>query len=362
MNRVVLYIIVLFVAYFSSLPVEAGKKTFTVVIDAGHGGRDAGAIGSFLKEKHVNLSVALALGALIEKDIPDVRVIYTRKTDRFVELDERANIANRNNADLFISIHANSVKQATHVRGTETFTLGLARTEENLAVAMRENSAILMEDDYLQKYEGFNPNLTESYIIFEFMQNKYVEQSVSFASYIQDSFVSAKRLNRGVKQGGFIVLRKTSMPSVLVELGFISNKAEEAFLASEAGQKKLADSIYQAFVRYKDDYERKRGTLNLNDDKPNLQIASQAPETEGKQQSDTIYKIQIFSLNKKLGPTAKEFKGYKDVGCFEENGLYKYTYGETTDYEEICSLQQKVSKDFQGAFILKFKNGSRVTK
>ena len=368
------YITFLFVLFFTLLQVEAAGKQFTIVIDAGHGGKDAGAVGSFAKEKNINLSVALALGQLIEKNHSDVRVVYTRKTDRFVELDERANIANKNSADLFISIHVNAVKKGSSVSGTETFTLGLARTDENLAVAMRENSAILLEDDYLQKYEGFNPNSTESYIIFEFMQNKHVEQSVSFASYIQDSFVAAKRGNRGVKQGGFLVLRKTSMPSVLIELGFISNKAEESFLASAAGQKNLTDAIYKAFVKYKNDYDRKQGVLGEKKDLPSdnktvkqsvtaeKPAATTNPTPEKKDvKGKVVYKVQILVSEKELKLTAKDFKGYKNIAYYKEKGLYKYTCGETTDHNEIRELQRKLSKDFKGAFVVKFKDGQKVS-
>ena len=215
-KRTFLYIN-LVIALFFVLPVsQAKEKTFTVVIDAGHGGKDPGARGSSINEKAINLAVALRLGSLISEKHDDVKVIYTRKTDVFIELDERANIANRNKADLFISIHTNAVKRGSSVSGTETYTLGLARTDENLEVAMRENSAILLEDNYLQKYEGFDPTSSESYIIFEFMQNKHMEQSISLASEVQKCFTSAKRNNRGVRQAGFLVLRKTSMPSILV--------------------------------------------------------------------------------------------------------------------------------------------------
>ena len=224
-KRTFLYIN-LVVALFFVLPVlQAKQKTFTVVIDAGHGGKDPGARGSSINEKAINLAVALKLGSLISEKHNDVKVIYTRKTDVFIELDERANIANRNKADLFISIHTNAVKRGSAVSGTETYTLGLARTDENLEVAMRENSAILLEDNYLQKYEGFDPTSSESYIIFEFMQNKHMEQSISLASEVQKCFTSAKRNNRGVRQAGFLVLRKTSMPSILVELGNMTASA-----------------------------------------------------------------------------------------------------------------------------------------
>lgn len=252
----------LFITLFFFLPVlQAGEKTFTVVIDAGHGGKDPGARGTIINEKEINLSVALKLGKLIEEHHDDVRVIYTRKTDRFIELDERANIANRNKADLFISIHTNAVKRGSLVKGTEIYTLGLARNEENLEVAMRENSAILLEDNYQQKYEGFDPNSSESYIIFEFIQNKHVEQSITLASEVQKCFTSADRVNRGVRQAGFLVLRKTGMPSILVELGYISNREEERFMKTENGRSTLAKALYNAFTKYKRDYDRRQGAL-----------------------------------------------------------------------------------------------------
>ena len=241
----------------AAMPVEAGS--FTVVIDAGHGGKDPGARGARINEKAINLAVALKLGSFIEQRSEGVKVIYTRKTDRFIELDERADIANRNKADLFISIHTNAVKRGSAVQGTETYTLGLARTDENLEVAMSENSAILLEDNYQQRYEGFDPNSSESYIIFEFMQNKHMEQSISLASEIQKSFKSVRRVDRGVRQAGFLVLRKTSMPSVLVELGYISNRQEENYLGSADGQNALAEALYEAFSRYKRSYDRRAG-------------------------------------------------------------------------------------------------------
>lgn len=355
-KRTFLYIN-LVVALFFVLPVlQAKEKTFTVVIDAGHGGKDPGARGSSINEKAINLAVALKLGSLISEKHNDVKVIYTRKTDVFIELDERANIANRNKADLFISIHTNAVKRGSAVSGTETYTLGLARTDENLEVAMRENSAILLEDNYLQKYEGFDPTSSESYIIFEFMQNKHMEQSISLASEVQKCFTSAKRNNRGVRQAGFLVLRKTSMPSILVELGYISNPAEERFMKTKEGQNKLATAIYNAFTKYKWEYDRKRGALagsanaapileveeNVADNqtifappgseeyirqKKNVEGASQsrvskqvasAKQAGQVKKGQTIYKIQILTSDKKLSPGSKLFKGYKNVDCFIE--------------------------------------------
>ena len=397
-KRTFLYIN-LVIALFFVLPVsQAKEKTFTVVIDAGHGGKDPGARGSSINEKAINLAVALRLGSLISEKHDDVKVIYTRKTDVFIELDERANIANRNKADLFISIHTNAVKRGSSVSGTETYTLGLARTDENLEVAMRENSAILLEDNYLQKYEGFDPTSSESYIIFEFMQNKHMEQSISLASEVQKCFASAKRNNRGVRQAGFLVLRKTSMPSILVELGYISNPAEERFMRTKEGQNKLATVIYNAFTKYKWEYDRKRGALagnasaapilevadNIDDNQPisappgSEEYIRQKNKMEESNQSrvsksavsakqagrvkkgQTIYKIQILTSDKKLSSGSKLFKGYKNVDYFIEKGIYKYTYGETTSFDSIRKLRRQVAKDFKDAFIVAFKDGKKV--
>jgi N-acetylmuramoyl-L-alanine amidase len=351
-----------------------GPPSFTVVIDAGHGGRDPGSIGSVVKEKTVNLAVALKLGKLISDRHKDVTVVYTRKTDRFVELIERANIANRHNADLFISIHANSVKKAPNVKGVETYTLGLAKTQENLEVAMLENSVITMEDNYEQRYEGFDPNSSESYIIFEYLQNTYLEQSISFASGIQKAFASAKRTNRGVRQAGFLVLKATSMPSVLIELGFVSNRDEEKYMRSEAGQNQLAKSIYTAFAKYKDDFDRRQSYSDASI-APKTRSEGANPAKNGQKQTlaDTtgketpassangqiIYKVQILSSDKRLPAGSPKLKGYK-ADYYEENGLYKYTYGESTDFNAIRQIQKKASRDFKDAFIIRTRNGKRL--
>lgn len=246
-----IYIIILAIA---SLFAAQSACAYTLVIDAGHGGKDAGALGFISKEKNINLAVALAFGKLVEQNCPDVKVVYTRKTDVFVELDERANIANRKKADLFISIHTNSTaagKAGTQARGTETYTLGMHNAAANLAVAMRENSVITLESNYEEKYEGFDPHSSESYIIFELMQDTNMKQSVELAGLIQKQFASyAGRVNRGVHQAGLLVLRKTSMPGVLVELGFINNKVEEAFLNTSDGVAKLSRAIFNAFKTY----------------------------------------------------------------------------------------------------------------
>ena len=236
----------------------AANKKFTLVIDAGHGGHDAGAVGRITKEKHINLNVALAFGRLVEQNCPDVAVIYTRKTDVFIPLQERANIANKAGADLFISVHTNSVPAGHTARGFETYTLGMHRAKDNLDVAMRENSVISLEQDYKQRYQGFDPRSSESYIMFEFIQTANMEKSVELAKTIQRTVCNyAGRNDKGVHQAGFLVLRETSMPSCLIELGFISTPDEEEYLNSDAGVNAMANGIYKAFVTYKNKYNDK---------------------------------------------------------------------------------------------------------
>lgn len=253
MKRSVIYTLVVIASiWLTSIGcTSAFGKDFVLVLDAGHGGHDPGAIGSFSKEKNINLSVALKVGQLINQNCNDVKVIYTRKTDIFIPLNQRTEIANNAGANLFISIHTNSAPTKA-ARGTETFSLGLSRSSANLAVAKRENSVILMEDDYKQRYAGFNPNSSESYIMFEFIQDKHMEQSVSLATLIQRQYkTSSDRQDRGVHQDIFLVLKTSAMPSVLTELGFISNPEEEQYLNSEEGMNSLARSIFKAFLQYK---------------------------------------------------------------------------------------------------------------
>ncbi len=239
----------------AAVAMAAGKHKFTLVIDAGHGGRDAGAIGKFSKEKDINLRTALAFGKYVERNCSDVKVIYTRKTDVFVELQDRAEIANKAKADLFISIHTNSLPGKKIARGLETYTLGMHRAADNLEVAKRENSVILMEKDYKKHYEGFDPNSSESYIIFEFLQDNNMAKSVELAKLVQTNVcATANRPNKGVKQAGFLVLRKTSMPSCLIELGYISTSDEEKMLNNAFQIDNMAKGIYEAFVKYKNHY------------------------------------------------------------------------------------------------------------
>ena len=257
----------------------AANKRFTLVIDAGHGGNDAGAVGKITKEKTINLNVALAFGKLVEQNCPDVKVIYTRKTDVFIPLHTRADIANKNKADLFISIHTNALPKGRISRGLETYTLGMHRAADNLAVAKRENEVILYEKDYKQRYQGFDPNSSESYIMFEFMQDHNMAQSVELAKFVQRrTCAAAARQDKGVKQAGFLVLRETSMPSCLIELGFISTPDEENFLNTSAGVTQLGRGIYQAFVDYKRKYDTNVTVPYKAEPQQEVKIPSVVPE------------------------------------------------------------------------------------
>ena len=366
------YIIILLCCLWSVLPLvslNAEGRDFTVVIDPGHGGRDPGAIGKRGKEKTINLNVALKLGYLIKTNCPDVKIVYTRNNDVFVGLDRRAQIANNANADLFISIHTNSVARGRTVRGTETYTLGLHRTDDNLEVAKKENAVILIESDYEQRYAGFNPNSSESYIIFEFLQDKNMEKSVQLASLIQRQFKNtAKRIDKGVHQAGFLVLRETTMPGVLVELGYISTPDEERYLLSEAGTDALAKSIYQAFITYKE----QNGVLMTKKTSSKSAAKAQTKTTSKQQVKKTasaakvstgekpIFKIQILTSDKKLSANNKQFKGLSPVNYYQEKGLYKYTYGESIDYNKVLRTKRQISAKFKGAFIIAFKNGKKM--
>lgn len=333
------------ISTFTTFGVE--KVAFkTVVIDAGHGGKDPGACGKIVQEKVVALSVALKLGELIKARNPEVKVIYTRSTDVFVPLDERAKIANKSKADLFISIHANMITNP-NTRGVETFVLGLHRTDDNLEVAKKENSVIVMEDDYSSKYEGFDPNLSESYIIFELVQNVFLDQSISIASAVQNAFsTQIKRNDRGVKQAGFLVLRQTAMPSILIETGFLSNRDEEKYLASDKGQNELSEAIYKAFLSYKNKFEAKS----------NIKIEEQpkVKESNVAVSSGVVYKIQITSSVKKLKKTDFPLSKFKKYSYYEEAGRFKYTIEETKDVATIKKSLEKTKKIVKDAFIVGF--------
>ena len=369
----ILHIICLFVPFLMpAMAWGAQDKSFTVVIDAGHGGHDPGAVGKRGREKSINLSVALKLGKLIEDNCGDTKVVYTRKRDTFVPLHRRAEIANAAKADLFISIHTNSLaSRNSRVSGTETYTLGLHKTEENLEVAKKENSVILIEDDYRQRYAGFDPNSSESYIIFELLQDKNMVQSIDFAQRVQKQFkASARRIDKGVHQAGFLVLRETTMPGVLIELGYITNPAEEQYLLSDRGSSALAKSIYQAFLTYKQGHG---GTLTpaVAESAPVLQGQEDgkgglsAPVAEavpaGQASGKPVFKIQILTSGRILPSKSRLFKGLAPVGRYKEKGIYKYTYGESTDYNRLLRLKRsKVDAKFKDAFIIAFKNGEKM--
>lgn len=387
-----------------ALITEVGAKEFTLVIDAGHGGHDTGAPGKFSKEKDINLKTALAFGKYVEKNCPDVKVIYTRKKDVFVELKDRAGIANKAKADLFISIHTDALENNSVARGMTTYTLGMHRAKDNLDVAKRENSVILIEKNYKETYQGFDPNSAESYIIFEFMQDKNMQRSVDLATFIQNNTCkAADRPSRGVKQAGFLVLRETSMPSCLVELGFITTPAEEKLLNEDVTIDNIAKGIYNAFVEYKKKYDNnitvpykaEEPTINIVDvvpgqekkeevraEKPDKTVKAEEKEEkkEGKKKKEKekeekektlyvasgdnagvpVFKVQILATDKPFKKGDAHFKGRTDYNQYTENGMTKYTIGETTDYNEILRLKSELQATFGDCFVVAFKEGQKM--
>ena len=386
----------------------AANKRFTLVIDPGHGGHDAGALGAISKEKNINLAVALRFGKYVEQNLPEVRVIYTRKTDVFIPLNERANIANRANADLFISVHTNALPAGKVARGFETYTLGMHRAKDNLDVAMRENSVISMEKDYQQRYQGFDPRSSESYIIFEFIQGKNMERSVELARMIQRGVCDgANRPDKGVHQAGFLVLRETSMPGCLIELGFITTPDEERLLNNDSRVDDIARGIYEAFAKYKNKYDRSvsvpyrakdsedvnipkivpdqepapktrvvtRGKQPKREEatpeQPKREVKKQEPKKDVKKQETKkevkkaeiadapVFKLQIFVGSRNLRKGDAHFKGETDYDSFQEGNLVKYTLGASTNYNEIYRLRKEKLDKFPEAFIIAFKNGQK---
>lgn len=336
----------------------AQNKPFTVVIDPGHGGRDPGAVGSSSREKDVVLSVGRKLGALIEANHKDVRVLYTRDTDKFVALNKRAEIANKAHADLFISLHCNALdRRRASPQGVETFVLGLHRSKDNLDVAKAENAVIMYEEDYSVKYEGFNPNEPESYIIFEFMTNTFLSQSVYLATIVQNQLVSrAKRINRNVRQAGFLVLREVAMPSILVELGYISNPQEERYLKSSSGQQTLATAVYNGFKEYKREHDKKSYVFNGNSYERDGTKTVAAADPIGERE----YRVQFLISSQKYNKGSKAFKGLDPVEHYVDGGTYKYTYGSTYNEVEINRMLQEVRRKFKDAFVIELIDGKRV--
>jgi len=368
------------------------NKLKTVVIDAGHGGKDPGAVYKNIYEKDIALSVALKLGNYISTNYPNVKVVYTRSTDEFIELNERARIANANKADLFISLHVNANK-STDAYGTETYILGLHRANENLDIAKRENSVILLEDNYSEKYEGFDPRSTESYIMFSLYQYVFFEQSIDFAAKVQDQFKNtSNRYDRGVKQMGLLVLARTTMPGVLVELGFLSNLDEVQYLISDEGKDKLALSLFNAFSNYKDSFE-KTGTKtngknntspvfspidttkkvkpethqteiktnnNTSNNNTNINTNNNSNNCKLNEKQEIIFKIQIASSAKQITTIPQNFKDLKGVEEQFINGIYKYTIGNEKTFNGITELKKKVREKYPDAFLIAFKNGESI--
>ena len=348
----------------------AANKRFTLVIDPGHGGHDAGALGAISKEKNINLAVALRFGKYVEQNLPEVRVIYTRTKDVFIPLNERANIANRANADLFISVHTNALPAGKVARGFETYTLGMHRAKDNLDVAMRENSVISMEKDYQQRYQGFDPRSSESYIIFEFIQGKNMERSVELARMIQRGVCDgANRPDKGVHQAGFLVLRETSMPGCLIELGFITTPDEERLLNNDSRVDDIARGIYEAFAKYKNKYDRSVSVPYRAKDSEEVNIPKIVPDQEPAPKTRAVtraevadapvFKLQIFVGSRNLRKGDAHFKGETDYDSFQEGNLVKYTLGASTNYNEIYRLRKEKLDKFPEAFIIAFKNGQK---
>lgn len=354
------FIISLLACFFLLSSLEAQTKPFVVVLDAGHGGKDPGNKGNGFIEKDIALNIVLEAGKILEKN-KNIQVVYTRKTDVFVGLNDRANIANRADADLFVSVHCNAAanKQAY---GTETFVLGLHKSEENFEVAKKENQVIFLEENHEEIYSGFDPNSPESLIGLVILQEEYLQQSIEVASYIQDNFThQLNRRNRSVKQAGFWVLLKTSMPSVLIEVGFLTNWNEGKYLNSGRGQSDMAKAIAEAILKY---YQSEAsysggGTPNQVENSPNdLQVTI---PTDEKIYEGIVFKVQLAATSKKMDTRPQNFKGLTNVTAEKDGKLYKYYYQSTSDYHQVLRFQQEArAKGYPDAFIVAYKNGTRV--
>ncbi len=399
-------------ALIISLICCASAGAFTVVLDAGHGGHDPGALGTKGREKNITLAVVKLVGAKLDSEQKDVKVVYTRKNDVYVTLQGRADIANNAKADLFVSVHVNA-NNHKELFGTEVYTLGLHKSQSNLDVAMRENSVMTLETGYKEKYAGFDPGSVDSYIMFECLQDRFVDKSVSLAKSIGDNFGEIGRKNRGVRQAGFWVLHKTAMPAVLVEIGYITNRDEQDYLVSEEGQKKIAECIYDGIVEFKNEYEKKSGKqkyleesqqANLKQEKEAdaeqakfdakekrreearqaaIEMSKQPSETKSGQgkpvapkenavetnvtknekketESDKVeYRLQVMALNKRLPKGDRAMKGL-NLDYFEEGGYVKYTYGNEATYSEIMKKKDEIKGKFPDAMVVKFRNGVKI--
>lgn len=335
---------------------QKNKDTFVVVLDAGHGGHDSGNLGGGYMEKEIALNIVLAVGKSLEAH-KDIKVIYTRKTDEFVTLRGRAKIANDADADLFVSIHCNAHNSDAH--GTETFVLGLHANQRNFEIAKKENEVIFLEADYEQHYEGFDPNSPESLIGLTLIQEEYLDQSIALARAVEDNFQSQRKLkSRGVKQAGFWVLHNTYMPSVLIETGFLTYKKEGAFLNSNKGQIQMASSITDAVLNYKQHLD-----LNIGNGiyKQETEGITEVLEAESEIYDGIVFKVQIAASSKELEPKPFNFKGLETISREKVGKLYKYFYGETSDYAEIRRLELVAkSKGYSSAFVKAFKDNKSI--
>lgn len=351
---------------------KADRPAFTLVIDAGHGGHDHGAVEGKAREKEINLGVALGFGSLVEKNMPDVRVVYTRKGDYYKSLQERADIANAAKGDLFVSVHTNSVARKARNRrtiaGASTYALGLHRSDENFEVAKRENSVMMLDEDYEATYCGFDPESTESYIIFELSHDRHLDQSLDFASRVQRRMVStAGRVDKGVRQAGFWVLAKTGMPAVLVELDFICNPASARFLTSKTGQEKMSRALYQAFADYKKAYDL-RGGREKCDDSTQAGAKTESEGTVTPQRDSAVddsagelrYAVQFLTSETELRASDPRLKKVDNPGSYMQGALYKYYTGSHRTLAQAQRHLRQVRRDFPDAFIIKMRGGSRV--
>ncbi|MDO4728269.1 MAG: N-acetylmuramoyl-L-alanine amidase [Bacteroidota bacterium] len=344
------------------------KDKFKVVLDAGHGGKDPGAVAHQLKEKDVTLSVVLKVGQLLSK-YKDVEVIYTRKTDKTLELDQRPKIANKSKANVFVSVHCNSVENRNNAaKGTETFVLGVSRDKHNMEVAKKENSVIFLEENYQEKYQGYDPNNPESVVGLMLLQDEYKNQSISLASAIQKDFANRlNRLDRGVKQAGFLVLRDCAMPSILIELGFLTNKEEANYLKSEKGQQELAKSIANAIINYKNDHYSYSEASEIISDNTNTEFESASKNTNSPKTKESAltkavqFKVQISTSTNNLETKPQNFKGLKPITKNKEGKLFRYYYGDVSDYKKAQELLKIAkNKGYTDAYIVAFKNGKQV--
>ena len=346
--------------FFTSFtaPNTPAEKPFVVVLDAGHGGHDSGNIGNGYKESEISLNIVLKVGAALEK-IPGVKVIYTRKTNVFIELRERAAIANRADADLFVSVHCNA--HSSQAYGTETFVLGLHKSQANFNIAKKENEVIFLEENYEEKYAGFDPNAPESLIGLVLMQEEYLDQSILLASLVQNNIINnLKQNDRSVKQAGFWVLHNTYMPSVLIETGFLTNRKEGAYLNSKKGQTEMAREIANAIKSYKENLAIATSKAQ-NPVIEEAEIENAIEIAEENIFEGVIFKVQLAASSKKWDIIPKNFKGLKEISFNKEKKLFKYYYGETSDYNKITLMKTFVQqKGYPTAYIVAFKDGKKV--